>query len=238
MNDWQVIGIDPAPTKPAMLYFEGDWLRLQPTEIRDFIAGRMRSNPKTLVAWDAPLSFDPNNLNDRTVDKVVRKWAKSNRRFEEKAINARCFAGLPHWVVSCVALGLPFGTPNSGLQLAPKAPDRSCTTPLVIEVHPAVALGAWWLQSNCPDPMPRYKGNIPASERIKALKRIVEVLKFPPQSGKDDDHLDSFVAHRLGELFVHRKAHWLGSPSSGGYVMPDCPATTELAADPRLKFVG
>ncbi len=226
MSEWQIIGIDPAPSKDVLLHSGENWQRLAPTEVRKYIANCVRSNPATLIAWDAPLSFDPNDLYDRTVDKVVRAWAKSNvrdGRFQEKSDNARCFAGLPHWVVSCVTLGLPFGTPPSGLQLAPEAPDRLGKAPLAIEVHHAVALGAWWLESCCTDPFPRYKGN------ATACKRIAEALSFPPESGADDDHLDSFVAYRLGELFVLGKAHWLGSSSTGGYVMPDCAATTELA---------
>jgi hypothetical protein len=232
--DWYIIGIDPAPSKDALVYSQGKWQPLAPGKIRAFVTDCMRGNPATLVAWDAPLSFDPKDLYDRTVDKVVRAWAAAHvrdGRFAHKAINARCFAGLPHWVVSCVTLGLPFGTPPSGLRLADVAPGRAGKAALAIEVHPAVALGAWWLEAHSADPFPRYKGD------VSACKRIAKVLGFPPESGTDDDHLDSFVAHRLGELFVLGKAHWLGGASSGGYVMPDCAATTELANE-LARVVG
>ena len=176
--------------------------------IREFITECIRENPATLIAWDAHLSFAPTDLSDRTVDKVVRIWAQSyvnRRRFAEKAVSVRIFSGLPHWVVSCASLGFPFGTPPSGLQLADAAPGTSEPRPLVVEVHPAVAIGAWWLASACPDPLPRYKGD------ARACARVAAELDFPPTSGKDDDTLDSFVAYRLGELFIQGDARWLGS---------------------------
>lgn len=193
--------------------------------IREFITECIRENAATLIAWDAPLSFAPTDLSDRTVDKVVRAWAQSyvnRRRFAEKAVSVRIFSGLPHWVVSCASLGFPFGTPPSGLQLADAAPGTSEPRPLVVEVHPAVAIGAWWLASACPDPLPRYKGD------ARACARVAAELDFPPTSGKDDDTLDSFVAYRLGELFIQGDARWLGSARTGGYVMPSCAATSEL----------
>lgn len=225
MNGWQVIGIDPAPSKDAAVYDQGRWQRLSPTAIRDFIIARVRANPATLVAWDAPLSFDRADLYDRAVDKEVRAWVNSyvlSGRFAKGAINVRCFAGLPHWTVSCLSLGLPFGTPPEGLRLARTAEDFLKPQPLVIEVHPAVAIGAWWLASGCTDAMPKYKRNPVACARIAA------VLGFPPESGLNDDNLDSFVAYRLGELFILGQACWIGNADSGGYVMPNCSGASEI----------
>jgi len=225
LNEWQIIGIDPAPTKVAVVYSSTGWQTLAPTRIREFLEERVTSRAATLIAWDAPLSFDRSDYYDRAVDKVVRAWAATNvrdGRFEERAINARCFAGLPHWVVSCATLGMPFGTPLLDVGLAPDRLNNSSKGAFVIEVHPAVALGAWWLSSNCAGQLPRYKGN------ASACKRIAIELGFPHDSGRDDDHLDSFVAHQIGELYVQGRAHWLGSAMSGGYVMPDCVATAEL----------
>ena len=226
MSPWHVIGIDPAPSKDAVVYHDGAWEKVHPTDLRDFITRQAESAPRTLVAWDAPLSFGPTDLYDRTVDKVVRAWVMKHvgtGHFSKKAINARAFAGLPHWVVSCVSLGLPFGTPPLGLRLADvPALDSLHTGLLAIEVHPAVAIGAWWLASACPEPLPRYKGDPAACASIAAR------LGFPSHCGSDDDVLDAFVAHRLGELFVQGQASWVGNPCTGGYVMPLCQPTEEL----------
>ncbi len=94
-----------------------------------------------------------------------------------------------------------------------------------IEVHPAVALGAWWVEAGCPEPMPRYKG------RPEQCRMIAEALDFPVGSAVDDDALDAFVAHRLGELFLDGRASCVGDRSAGGYVMPNCAATEELLDD-------
>lgn len=225
MSRWQVIGIDPAPSKDAVVYDSGGWKRLAPRAIRDFLTERFHANSATLVAWDAPLSFGLADLYDRPVDKVVRAWAKdqlARGRFAESAVNARCFAGLPHWVVSCLTLGFPFGSPPSGLQLTPFVLDASQPGPLAVEVHPAVAIGAWWLSSGCAEPLPRYKGS------EAGCKKIASTLEFPDACATNDDFLDSFVAYRLGELLVSGEACWVGSPTVGGYIMPRCSATAEL----------
>jgi hypothetical protein len=120
MSGWSVVGIDPAPTKPAIAYQDGGWTQIKPTALRRFIAEIAEGPTPTLIAWDAPLSYDRGDFYDRRVDKVARAWIKQHvslGHFEDKAINARPFAGLPHWAVTCDALGLPFGTPPAGLQL-------------------------------------------------------------------------------------------------------------------------
>lgn len=222
---FRVLGIDPAPTKDALAYHKEGFKRVPAVELHGFIAEWLEANPATLIAWDAPLSFSSADFYDRPVDKVVRKWAKEHvlgDRFAEGAINARPFAGLPHWAVSCASLGLPFGTPPHGLRLAPVAPDFSQPAPLVIEVHPAVAIGAWWLDAASSTPLPRYKG------KPQECACIAKTLGLPSGCERDDDVLDAFVAYRLGEMFLKGDACWVGDPETGGYVMPCCQATDEL----------
>jgi hypothetical protein len=222
---FRVIGIDPAPTKPALIYHNKGFEQVPAVDLPAFIARCLEANPSTLIAWDAPLSFSPADFYDRPVDKVVRNWAKEHvvgGRFAEGAINARSFAGLPHWVVSCASLGFPFGTPPHGLRLAPVSPDLSQPAPLVIEVHPAVAIGAWWLDAASSTPLPRYKG------KSKECACIAEKLRLPSGCEDNDDVLDAFVAYRLGELFLEGDACWVGDPATGGYVMPRCQATDDL----------
>jgi len=41
-----------------------------------------------------------------------------------------------------------------------------------------------------------------------------------PNALIDDDHLDAWVAWKMGVDFVAGKAAWFGSASAGGYVVP------------------
>jgi len=222
MDGWRAIGIDPAPKKDAVVCTGGMWTDVAPDALRDFVVGAVAQSRMTLIAWDAPLSYDRVNHSDRRVDRAARAWAKRQvelGRFEPKAINALPFAGVPHWAVTCHALGMPFGDPPGGLRLAA---DTTLEGPVAIEVHPAVALGAWWIEAGCSDPMPRYK------QDPTACARIVSVLGLPAAAAVSDDALDAYVAWRLGELFLAGAACWVGNPAVGGYVMPRCAATDEL----------
>lgn len=224
MKNWRVIGIDPAPTKPAVVYQRSVWTKIKAGDLRRFVTDAADGPEATLIAWDAPLSYDGDDFFDRRVDKVARAWAKhhvSLGHFEEKAINAMPFAGLPHWVVTCDALGLPFGVPPSGLRLVHEAPSDNDHI-VAIEVHPAVAIGAWWIEAGCLEPLPRYKG------KPEECRRVAVGLDFPLGCGDSDDALDAFVACRLGELLLNDEACCVGDSRRGGYIMPRCAATDEL----------
>jgi len=224
MLGWNVIGIDPAPTKPAVVCRHGSWEQVKPPAIRQFILDAAKDPAPTLIAWDAPLSYDRADHFDRKVDKVARAWAKQHvllGHFEDKAINAMPFAGLPHWAITCDALGLPFGRSPAGMRLVHELPVDGHRL-VAIEVHPAVALGAWWIMADCDEPLPRYKG------KPDACRLIAEVLDFPTECGENDDALDAFIACQLGELFLDGKACCVGDSSVGGYVMPKCAATDEM----------
>jgi len=224
-KQWRVIGIDPAPTKPTVLYDGNIFSSVKPPKIREYIVDVAQKSTSVLIAWDAPLSFANTNFYDRPVDKAVRAWIKAKitgRRVSAKAINARCFAGLPHWAISCFTLGLPFGQPLCGLALLPSIPTEGQIGLFAIEVHPAVAMGAKWISRQFRDPFPCYKKN------PTACAKIARRLGFPRDAGKNDDNLDAYVAYWLGQLFLSGEASWLGDPATGGYVLPDCSASNEL----------
>jgi hypothetical protein len=229
---WHVIGIDPAPTKPTVLYDGTAFGSVKPQKIREYIIDAEKKSSSLLIAWDAPLSFRGSDFYDRPVEKAVRAWVKvqiANRRVSAKAINARAFAGLAHWAITCFTLGLPFGEPPCGLALLPGIPTQEQIGLFAIEVHPAVAMGAKWISMQFSDPFPRYKGN------PTACAEIAQRLCFPIDAGVNDDRLDAYVAYWLGQLFLSGEASWLGDPVSGGYVMPDCSASKELH---RMLSVG
>lgn len=222
---YAVFGIDPAPTKNAVEFDGSRWTECRPEDLRDHVR---RIEGPAIIAWDAPLSFDDRaSFYDRVVDRTVRDWAtdmKTAGSFEEGAVNARSFAGLPHWAVTCSALGMPFGQIPPRFTLSKVPPDENSSEIAVIEVHPAVALGIWWLEQDVPAPLPRYKGK----GAQKATSKIVETLGFPTEASTSDDHFDAYVAYKIGTMFRDGKAHWLGDPVVGGYVLPDSPTTDDL----------
>ena len=141
--NWVTVGIDPAPKKAAGVWLNGEISSIQPIALRPFLEGLAESHPNTLIAWDAPLSFDRGDLCDRIADKVARAWVKrhvSAGHFAPGAIGVRAFAGLSHWTVSCLTLGFPFGDGLPGLRLATSENVLEGGL-FVVEVHPAVALG-------------------------------------------------------------------------------------------------
>jgi predicted RNase H-like nuclease len=220
-----VIGIDPAPTKPAVLYDGTVFRSVTPPQIRKDIIDAAQGCSSLLIAWDAPLSFANTDFYDRLVDKAARAWIKkqvTEGHFSPKAVNARPFAGLAHWAISCFTLGLPFGKPPHGLTLLPGVPTQEQIGLFAVEVHPAVAMGAKWISLQFSDPFPRYKGN------PTACAEIAQRLGFLMDAGTNDDTLDAYAAYWLGQLFLSGEASWLGDPATGGYVMPDCGASNEL----------
>lgn len=223
-SNWYIVGIDPAPTKDAVLYHgAGIFDCVPPQYLRAWFDELLSSHDKVLIAWDAPLSFDPADFYDRKIDKAVRKWASTwvkNGKIAEKAINARPFAGLPHWAITCHTLGHPFGSAPGRLRLAERIDKGHC----LVEVHPAVALAIWWIDKKIESTFERYKN------KKGEVATIAQALGFPNEAGEDDDHLDAYVAFLLGKKLLRSEARWVGSAKSGGYVLPDCPEISEIEA--------
>ena len=118
MSDtWHVIGIDPAPRKPAVIC-EGDRFETVPPQaLAEFIRRRIKGEEHLLIAWDAPLSFDGTiSYSDRPIDKAVRAFIANEPRLKGGAVYALPFSGCPHWAITCDVLGLPIGG-ERGVQL-------------------------------------------------------------------------------------------------------------------------
>ena len=223
-KSWYIVGVDPAPAKETVLcHGDGRFDRLPPRDLRAWFYQLLENHENVLIAWDAPLGFDSDDFYDRRIDKAARKWISSlveKGRIEDKAVNAEQFAMLPHWAVSCHAVGYPFGSTPGRLRLADHINNGHC----LVEVHPAVALAVWWTEQQAEHPLKQYKNN-----RQEAAM-IAGTLGFPSQAGTDDDHLDAYVAFKLGGMFLQDQARWVGSALFGGYVLPDCPGTDALEA--------
>lgn len=182
------------------------------------------------MVWDSPLSFDAGEgYSDRAFDRAARAWVAEQVRkglVETGALSVRPFSGCPHWALSCAVLGLPFGDGIEGLSLSSSPADEPAPGKgVVIEVHPAVALAALWLDRRIAAPFPRYKG--PKAEPGMPAE-IARRLEFPSQAGKDDDALDACTAFRLGEQLRDGGARVLGGLTGGGYLMPVGPSADEI----------
>lgn len=223
-DDWTVVGIDPAPSKPAVVCRGStDFESVCARELPAYVASLLGKLGRVFIAWDAPLSFAPENgFSDRPVDRETRAWVKSQvkaGRIEGGAVSVLPFSGCPHWAITCAALGMLFGTPPVGLQLAGESLDGAA---LVVEVHPAVSLAYWWVAERVDRPMPKYKGvrKREAADARAAIRAALASVRIPATALVDDDHLDAWVAWRMAHDFLEGRAMWSGTPRTGGYVVP------------------
>ena len=231
-----VLGIDPAPAKPAAIWSRTGLTKLRPAELRSFLEGQVRGLRSVIVVWDSPLSFDPGvGFSDRSIDRAARAWVSakvSEGLIEAKAVSVVPFSGCPHWVLSCHVLGLPFGQEIEGLSLHAATESEEMPAPgrsFVVEVHPAVALAALWIDRRIDAPFPRYKGS--AARDVPAV--VASQLGFPEQAGEDDDALDAFIAYRLGTQVISGEARVVGDPAAGGYLLPAGGCATEIGGPRR-----
>jgi len=235
-HDLMLIGIDPAPTKPAAVVYGTAGStpataevapRLLATWLRDIMA----NHPGVLVAWDAPLSFSPTfGFSDRPIDKTVRAFVAEqvkakNGGFENGAISALPFSGCPHWAITCEAVGTPFGDRQRFLMPTSRDELKERGSYL-IEVHPAVTIGMWWLEQGLPPALRRYKpgggvGRVAAGENRKALVSFLQARTGLAECFfQTDDRVDATVAWTMARDFAAGKACWVGDPECGGYVLP------------------
>ena len=220
-----VIGIDPAPVKPVVTFDGSEFEPVEPADMRGWLDQRLREQPNTLIAWDAPLAFDPTtSFYSRAVDKKLAAAAR-----DEPSINTAHFANLSHWAITCHVLGFPFGEPPRGLQLVDAMPETP-NAPLLIEVHPAFAVFLWWRSAAAEGPVPPYKrggraARLGAAERLLAHVgselRGLDHLQAGLACGgvPADDLLDAVVAYEVGCRFVERTTETVGSLAAGFIVL-------------------
>jgi hypothetical protein len=95
----------------------------------------------------------------------------------------------------------------------------------LVEVHPAVALGAWW---EGPLAMARYKpGGRKAASDVRAARRVlIEHLQrshgFPDgdPDERSDDRVDAWAAWRLASLLMSGDVARWGPDDGAYYLMP------------------
>ncbi len=212
------IGIDPASGKETCIWLNDTYEFIKAQSVRAKLEGlTQNSDINYVIAWDAPISFSENSYSDRGIDKITRKWVKQKIElgiFDKKAINVLPFSGLSHWVITCKALGSPFGKPLPNSGIAVNKVYKHTSNNQIIEVHPAVTMGLLWADKQLEQPFPVYK------KSKEARELIVSQLNFPGICAESDDILDAYVAHLTAEMFINKKAEHLCSPKHGSYVLP------------------
>jgi hypothetical protein len=260
MSKVRCIGIDPAPGKPTVVCEEREpgvfhFEAWEPHEVRAGITKLLvkakENGERLVVTWDAPLRLDrgavagTRDYASRLVDNAVASWKKSKQTTSPPllgpgAVGVANAASCPHNLLTQHVWGLPVGeVPEHGAHLV--LPGQTFTTVsascMLAEVHPAVALAAWWVGQGKSDPMPRYKDERKGAR--EGLCAVAEFLGLPVKhpslytdimkeggSGQPDDRLDAWIAWRLAHEWTQGTAHPVGAPDGGSYLLP-----TSLAWD-------
>ncbi|MGC4003576.1 MAG: hypothetical protein QM811_10765 [Pirellulales bacterium] len=220
-----IYGVDPASSKGLRIWDGTQSIKIKANNAAEWMTSLTVKHHSSLVCWDSPLSFDPRHgLSDRPVEKVLRaqvqRWVLEGV-IAEKAVSVLPFSGCSHWVISCDAVGLPFASVCR--KPFPIAHTRECIQAggvWLVETHPAVAMAILWLEGN------NYSISLPAYKKnIMSCRIIAETLGFDELlacNSLNDDILDSYVAYRMGEMFIAGEGVWIGDSYSGGFVLPNC----------------
>jgi len=245
---WDVVriyGVDPAPVGGLDCFNGTNYLHIPSVGGREGFEALLGHTDKTLIAWDAPISFDSAvNFYTRPIeqgDSPLRCWLTdrvTDGSIEQGAVNICAFAGCSHWSITCDCLGMPYGQPPQNLRIL-GLPEQAwqvneTNTNFVIEVHPAVSMAIWWVEENIEGAFPRYKGNAPQPQEHLtgpqrdhlSQQRIWEALVRARIADGDtpvpenDNQLDAWVAWKMGVDFLSGNACWVGTPHSGGFVLP------------------
>ena len=254
------IGIDPAPSKDTVVceaLESGDFVftAWKPYEVRSrvqtLLGEAAGKGVPLVVTWDAPLGLDPGalpgtrNYASRQIDSAVTGWVKKlvNRPdapLDRGAVGVANASSCPHNLLTQHVWGLPVGeVPAHGARLLRPGEAASVPSPpcVLAEVHPAVAVAAWWLeQATIERPMPRYKpgGTANVEAAREGLVHVAKLLQtrfgdaFPfdailssKGAGGSDDRLDAWIAWRLAFDWTRGDARAVGPAHGGSYLLPN-----------------
>ena len=259
----RVVGIDPGPKK-GLHCFDGTGETPKPEQIplsesRTYLQS-LEKDASALVCWDAPLTGPPplstafdgqgpkgSDLSQRPIEAFFSR--NKNGLKVPKGISVMPYSGCPHWTISRALLGLPRMGPYDQ---ADGLPFQLCTTndppssgPLIVEVHPAVALWLWtkeeyesqndisWQYKKEPETLAKLAkcliAKLPEGSLREMLQAIIyNNLESTDENGKviggcTDDDLDCFIAYALGTIWLqdNSKVILLGDSDTGSFLVPN-----------------
>lgn len=225
MTNVKVIGIDPAPSKKSTIFDGERFHEMHHIELKGFLSKLMEEKEKVLICWDAPLSFNTNNTNLYT--RAIESYFQKHESLP-KGISVRGFAGCPHWAISQYLLGYPKIDEsergfNSNFKLVS---DVKNIEKSVTEVHPALAIWVWLKDRIDVENIDwQYKRNNRTFTPIKQLlQSSLKIDQKICEQIKNDDHLDAYVAWKLGKSWVEpdntTKVEVLGNSETGTFLLP------------------
>lgn len=169
-----ILGIDPAPKKPAILYDgQGRPGAYAFSELRRYRSRLSRSSEKVLVCWYAPLSGprhtspdDPRVAGEFSTRPIDAFFGRQKHGFKTpRGISVLPYSSCSHWAVSRALLGLPRVEPFDAdwedlpFCLVSLADDPVVRHKLIAEVHPALALWLWCREDLSSSQGWQYKGD-------------------------------------------------------------------------------
>ena len=257
----RVVGIDPGPKK-GLHCFDGTGETPKPEhkplgESRTYLQS-LEKDASVLVCWDAPLTGPPGTAlgkqgpkgSDLSQRPIEAFFSRNKNGFKvPKGISVMPYSGCPHWTISRSLLGLPRMGPYDQ---ADGLPFQLCTTndppssgPLIVEVHPAVALWLWTKDQHkqTDEQAWRYKKDrlilTKIAELLKdklpegSLRKMLQAIIYNNPESTDengkvngvstDDDLDCFRAYALGTIWLedNSKVILLGDSDTGSFLAPN-----------------
>lgn len=216
----KVIGIDPAPKKETTIYNAEGWLTVEAHKLPDYVAKIAESDGGHLVCWDAPLTSGKAGMDGCYYNRPIERFL---RKLVPEGISVLAYAGCPHWAVTRAAVGLPrvgrFDCTDLPFTLCAegRAPENNGN--LIVEVHPAVAIWFWCLESG--QTKWKYKTDHEVREHLwHTMAGALGEFK-PNRDPKDDDEFDAYVAYLLGSMWLANSGViLLGRADTGSFLVP------------------
>lgn len=230
MENIQVIGIDPAPSKMSTLFDGKEFKELGYKDLKKELQSlKDQKDSKVLICWDAPLFHSNDEYLDLTESPYYTRtieafFTRKNGVTLPSGISVLGYAGCPHWSITQALTGYPlmhsfFKGFNPPFELVF---DKNRVTKSIVEVHPALAIWIW-----CNDKKPKindwhYKG---PKKVKKTFTTIIEILKrkeiIDITEINTDDELDAYIAWKLGKDWVKgNNVKILGNNETGSFLLP------------------
>ncbi len=238
----KVVSIDPAPSKPAVIFDGQQFDTVSPSKLAAYCAS-LATRLDALLCWDAPLTGPASSHGSFSQRTIEQFFSRRETGFKAPTgISVLPYSGCPHWAITRACLGLPIcgdyeiDKGRLPFLLTTDASEIKPGRARVVETHPAVAIWLWCrdLEDDNDGQRPWvYKGRKP-SRTIEELwtsltgiwrgieNHVVNDVIARIDRPTNDDELDAFVGWVLGTLLAsgHKSVDILGDSCTGAIALP------------------